>query len=403
MPPILTRRQSLALGLGALVSGCGGGGASGMGGGATATTPTPTPTPTPAPPPPALNIVAATKNMRFGSAVGAAPAGTQAGSYNDPNYRDILIRDCGLIVPENELKWQSLRPSATSYDFSRADLLMDFATANGLAMRGHNLMWHNNQWLPAWTQTYNYGASPATEAARLITEHVTTVCQRYSGRIRSWDAVNEAVDPGTGALRQTIFSQKMGSAEAVLDLVFNTARQVLPTAQLVYNDYMSWESGNNAHRAGVLNLLAGFRARNIPVDALGVQSHIGVYSIDPATGMGRREEGPWRSFLDQVVAMGYDLLVTEFDVNDAALPGDINLRDQGVASYARAYFDLMFSYPRLREMLAWGMVDSFSWLQSFAPRGDGRPLRPDPYDSNFQRKLLHQSIADAFAATTVRP
>jgi endo-1,4-beta-xylanase len=399
MPPTLTRRESLLLGLGALVSGCGGGsGGGGGGGGMTATTPPPAPTPLA----PALNIVAATKNMRFGSAVGAAPAGTQAGSYNDPNYRDVVIRECGLIVPENELKWQSLRPGPATYDFSRADLLMDFATANGLAMRGHNLMWHNNQWLPAWTQSYDYGASPATEAARLIREHVATVCQRYAGRIRSWDGVNEAVDPATGGLRQTIFSQKMGSAEAVLDRVFTTARQALPTAQLVYNDYMSWESGNNAHRAGVPNLLAGFRARNVPVDALGVQSHIGVYSIDPATGMGRREEGPWRAFLDQVVAMGYDLLITEFDVNDAALPTNIATRDQGVAAYARAYFDLMFSYPQLRDILAWGMVDSYSWLQSFAPRADGRPLRPNPYDDNFQRKPLHQTLADAFGATIVR-
>jgi endo-1,4-beta-xylanase len=402
MPSRLTRRESLALGLGALVTGCGGGGASG--GGLTATTAPSPPSPPPAPPPPpALNLVAATRNMRFGSAVGAGPAGSQASSYSDSNYRAILVRDCGLIVPENELKWQSIRPSPTTYDFSGADLLMDFATANGLAMRGHNLMWHNDQWLPAWTQSYDYGPNPATEAARLITDHVTTVCRRYAGRILSWDAVNEAVDPATAALRQTIFSQKMGSAEAVLDLVFRTARQVLPTAQLVYNDYMSWESGNDAHRAGVLNLLAGFRARGVPVDALGVQSHIGVYSIDPATGMGRREEGSWRAFLDQVVAMGYDLLITEFDVNDAALPSDVTLRDQGVASYARAYFDLMFSYPRLRDVLAWGMVDSYSWLQSFAPRSDGRPLRPDPYDANFQAKPLHQSIADAFAATGTRP
>lgn len=402
MPPSLTRRQSLALGLGALVAGCGGGGGSG-GGGVTATIPPSPPPPPPAPPPPILNAVAATKNMRFGSAIGAGPAGTQGGSYADPNYRDIVTRDCGLIVPENELKWQSLRPSPTTYNFSGADLLMDFATANGLAMRGHNLMWQNDQWLPAWTQSYDYGPSPATEAARLITDHVTTVCQRYAGRIRSWDAVNEAVDPGTGGVRQTIFSRKMGSAEAVLDLVFRTARQVLPTAQLVYNDYMSWESGNDAHRAGVLNLLAGFRARGVPVDALGVQSHLRIYSIDPATGMGRREEGPWRAFLDQVVAMGYNLLITELDVNDAALPSDVALRDQGVASYARAYLDLMFGYPRLRDVLAWGMVDAYSWLQSFAPRSDGRPLRPNPYDSSYQRKPLHQSIADAFAATSMRP
>jgi endo-1,4-beta-xylanase len=391
----LTRRESLALGLGMLVSGCGGGGGG---------TPSP-PSPMPIPPPPLapmLNATAATRRMRFGSTVGAAPAG-QASSFNDSRYRDLLLRDCGLIVPENELKWQTIRPSATAYDFSRADLLMDFATSNGLAMRGHTLMWHHPNWLPAWTQTHDYGAAPATEAARLITEHVNTVCARYAGRIISWDGVNEAVDPAMGGLRETIFSQKMGSAEAVLDLVFNTARAALPTAQLVYNDYMSWEPGNATHRQGVLTLLAGFRARGTPVDALGIQSHLGIFSIDPATGQGRREEADWRAFLDQVVAMGYDLVITEFDVNDAALPTDIATRDQGVAAYARAYLDLMFAYPQLRDVLAWGMVDSYSWLQSFAPRGDGQPVRCNPYDGNFQRKPLHQAIADAYNATTVRP
>ena len=344
-----------------------------------------------------LNAVAKTRNMRFGSAVGAGAPGTQASSYSDANYRAILVRDCGLIVPENELKWQSIRPSPTTYDFTGADTLLAFAEANGLEMRGHNLMWQNQQWLPAWTQTYDYGPSPATEAARLITDHVTTVCQRYAGHIKSWDAVNEAVDPSTGALQQTIFSQKLGSVEAVLDLVFKTARQVLPTAQLVYNDYMSWESGNDAHRAGVLSLLAGFKARNIPVDALGVQSHIKVL-----TPSAPREEAAWRQFLDQVVAMGYGLIITEFDVDDSGLPADIPTRDAGVAAYGRAYLDLMFSYPQLRDMLCWGMVDSYSWLQSFNPRPDGLQKRPDPYDLRDQPKALYNSISDAFQATSIR-
>jgi endo-1,4-beta-xylanase len=63
----------------------------------------------------------------------------------------------------------------------------------------------------------------------------------------------------------------------------------------------------------------------------------------------------------------------------------------------------MFSYPQLRDVLAWGMVDPYSWLQSFAPRGDGQPLRPNPYDGAFQRKALYQGIVDAFSATIARP
>ena len=334
--------------------------------------------------------------MRFGSSIGNSGFGTLGNGYADAGYRQVVVDECGLIVPENELKWQALRPSAATFDFARADTLMAFAEANGLAMRGHTLMWHHPSWMPAWTNSHDYGPDPAAEAARLIREHVTTVCQRYAGRIRSWDAVNEAVDPATGGLRQTAFSQAMGSPEAVLDLVFVTARQTLPDAQLVYNDYMGWEGGA-AHRQGVLDLLAGFRARAVPVDALGIQSHLSIGSPEL-----RRDEAGWRLFLDQVVAMGYGLVITEFDVNDSGLPADIAQRDRGVGDYARAYLDLMFSYPQLRDVMAWGMVDSFSWLQSFSPRADGQPKRPNPFDAGYRRKPLHQAIVDAFASAPPR-
>ena len=144
---------------------------------------------------------------------------------------------------------------------------------------------------------------------------------------------------------------------------------------------MSWEPQHAAHCADVLRLLEGFRRRNVPVDALGIQSHIEMFSIDPATGVGPYREREWRQFLDEVVAMGYKLLITEFDVKDKALPGDIATRDAKVADYARRYFDVMLDYAQLGDILAWGMVDRFSWLQGFAPRDDGLEVRCCPYDS----------------------
>ena len=45
--------------------------------------------------------------------------------------------------------------------------------------------------------------------------------------------------------------------------------------------------------------------------------------------------------------MGYKLLITEFDVNDHAAPTDVAVRDRMVADYAKAYLDLMLSYPQL--------------------------------------------------------
>jgi endo-1,4-beta-xylanase len=343
---------------------------------------------------PSLDRLARGKGRRFGSCIGS-----RNGSFADPGYRFLVTGECSLAVMENELKWGWLRPDPATFDFAAADRLLAFAEANRLAMRGHNLLWHHPLWLPLWVANHDYGPRPASEAARLVGEHVATVCRRYGRRIQGYDVVNEAVDNRTGALRETAFSRAMGSAEAVLDLAFHTARQNAPHAQLVYNDYMSWEPGGEAHRAGVLRLLEGFRKRGTPVDALGVQSHIGSGNNpgDPSI-FGPHDERAWRRFLDDVTGMGYALLITEFDVNDRGIQGDIPTRDDQVADYARAYLDLMLSYSQLGDVLAWGMADRYSWLQQRPPRADGLPKRPCPYDADFQPKKLRAAIARCFAS-----
>jgi endo-1,4-beta-xylanase len=338
-----------------------------------------------------LNALARAKGMRFGSAVGDGAAG----SINDPNYAALLTAECGLLVPENELKWRAIRPDSEHFDFSRFDRIIAYAQAHGMAVRGHNLLWQRSKWMPRWAESHDFGARPAAEAERLLSTHITTVCRRYLGRIESYDVVNEAVLPENGGLAQTALSRAIGGTQTLLDLAFHTARAAAPRAQLVYNDYMSWESANAAHRDGVLRLLESFRRRAVPVDALGVQSHITVQD--------QPQEQSWRRFMDAVQAMGYDVLITELDVNDQRLGADTRKRDRDVARYAGDYLDLMFSYPRLKDVLVWGMCDGASWLQHFNPlRHDGLPKRPCPYDSNFRAKPLRGAIAAAFEAAPAR-
>jgi endo-1,4-beta-xylanase len=338
-----------------------------------------------------LNALALAKGMRFGSAVSDGAGG----SFDNANYARLLQADCGLVVPERELKWQALRPRGDQFDFAAFDRIMAAAQAHGMAVRGHTLLWQKSRWMPSWVESHDFGANPAAEAERLLRAHITTVCARYLGRIRSYDVVNEAVVHEDGTLAETALSRAMGGAEALLDLAFRIAREAAPNAQLVYNDYMSWEPGNEAHREGVRKLLAGFRRRNVPVDALGVQSHL--VPRDPP------QEKAWRQFINEVTAMHFDILITEFDVNDQWLARDIAVRDRAVADYARAHLDLMFSYPQLKDMLVWGMCDKASWLQYFPPfRSDGQPKRPCPYDSDYRPKQLRGAIAAAFSSAAVR-
>ena len=107
------------------------------------------------------------------------------------------------------------------------------------------------------------------------------------------------------------------------------------------------------------------------------------------------------------VVMDDYLLTNQFVATPARVDAIVargGTRESAIATLGvnRAYLDLMFSYRQLRDVMAWGMVDSFSWLQSFSPRADGLPKRPNPFDSNYQRKLLHQAIAEAFAVAMPR-
>ncbi|KQT32713.1 glycosyl hydrolase [Sphingomonas sp. Leaf412] len=347
---------------------------------------------------PGLHAIAATKGRAFGTCLSWSPKGADAGSLANPRYAALATRDCGIAVPENALKWQALRPSPAAYDFARFDAILRDAERAGMRMRGHTLLWHYDRWFPKWLVDHDFGKAPAREAARILTQHIRTVCARYAGRIYSYDVVNEAVDPADGSLRSTALSRAMGGAEAVLDLAFRTAREAAPKAELVYNDYMSWEAGNEKHRDGVLRLLAGFRTRGVPVDALGVQSHIGVFApTDSIERLVATLSPDWRAFLDRVVGMGYRLVVTEFDVRDRGLPADIAVRDAGVAAFAKGYLDLMLSYPQLRDVLCWGMTDRYSWLRGFEPRPDGLPTRGAPYDASFRAKPIHAAMHAALA------
>lgn len=352
---------------------------------------------------PGLDAVARTRNLRFGSAFAWSRPGADAGSFTNARYSRLLTRDCGLVVPENEMKWQFTRPSAAAFRLDRLDAMIAFADAEAMAVRGHTLLWHYDRWFPQWLNDHDFGARPAAEAEWLLTTHIATLAQRYGPVICSYDVVNEAVDPETGTLRETVLSNAMGGAQPVLDLAFHAAREAAPHAELVYNDFMSWEAGHEPHRAGVLQLLEGFRRRGTPVDALGIQSHIKIADrTSSIAGLVARNTPGWRAFLDEVTAMGFRLVITEFDVRDHGLPSGVAPRDRGVAEYAGAYLDMMLSYPEVNDVVVWGMSDKYSWLRGFDPRSDGEMTRGCPFDAKLRPKPLRDAIARALLAAPMR-
>ncbi|MEO6922547.1 MAG: endo-1,4-beta-xylanase, partial [Bryocella sp.] len=198
---------------------------------------------------------------------------------------------------------------------------------------------------------------------------------------QSWDVVNEAIDPNDhlpGALRNTPWYKLLGPK--YIDIAYRTARQADPHALLVYNDYGIEEDNEPSaqKRTAVLELLRGMQRRGVPIDALGIQSHLTASS--PA-GYGVGLAG----LIADVERMGLKVFITELDVNDRRLPAAIPERDDAVAKTYAQYLKLVLAHKPVIAVLTWGITDKATWLNTkdFG-RSDGLPERPLPFDPNLK-------------------
>jgi endo-1,4-beta-xylanase len=234
-------------------------------------------------------------------------------------------------------------------------------------------------------------------------KHIETVVGRYAGRMHSWDVVNEAIDVGgdiggdvkggrADGLRDSVWLRLVG--EDYIELAFQTAREADPQALLTYNDYGIEVETVEAERkrAAVLELLRRMVARRVPVDAMGVQSHITDVSAagsQPGAGLMR--------FIAAVRELGLQVFVTEMDVNDRA-DGTITERDAAVEAAYRQYLEMVLGEPAVRAVLTWGITDRYSWLGSEGPRADGLAKRPLPFDADYRTTAAFYAMREAFDA-----
>jgi len=307
----------------------------------------------------------------------------------DARYRALVIEQCNIIVSENVLKWDALRPSADMYDFSDSDFMVDFAEQNSIKMRGHALVWHLA--LPKWFDASVFKG----DAKEMMVNHISTVVGRYAGRMHSWDVVNEAVNPDDqrlDGLRKSPWLDMIG--EDYIEIAFRAARQADPNTLLTYNEY-GIELDNYQHdqkRAQTLLLLRRLKARNVPVDAVGIQSHL---PAEPLTGTSQSYSGVGQ-FIDEVRALGMQVFITEMDVSDSALNADQHARNRAVAQTYRDYLERVLSDQATKAVLTWGMSGRHSWLNDAQPRADKQPLQPLPFDREYRVLPAFYAMRDAY-------
>ena len=146
---------------------------------------------------------------------------------------DLITRQFSTISPENLLKFQSLHPEPERFTFEAADRYVAFGRERGMAVIGHNLVWHSQTPRWVWDGPDGALADRATMLARLRT-HISTVVGRYKGKIRGWDVVNEALNED-GTMRDSPWRRGIG--DDYIAQAFEFAHAADADAELYYNDY----------------------------------------------------------------------------------------------------------------------------------------------------------------------
>lgn len=334
-----------------------------------------------------LRYKAAAKNMFYGAASSSQRLRT------DAPYRQAIQQECGILTPEYEMKWDTLRPTSTTYNFTDADYFVNFARQNTMYINGHTLCWHRA--LPSWfSATVN-----ARNAEQFLRQHIQTVVGRYRGQIQLWDVVNEAIEPSDNrpnGLRNSPWYQFLG--ERYLDIAFRTAAETDPSALLVYNEY-GVEYDDASRRNAILGLLRRLISRGVPVHALGIQGHIRAQDRSKL----QANFSAFRQFLSDVAALGLKIFVSEFDCDDGALTSNTAARDAAIAQIYGDYCSVVMNNPAVIGFITWGLTDKYTELQTSAIRPDRLPQRPLPLDSSFVRKSAWYSLEFWFNSTASRP
>lgn len=323
----------------------------------------------------------ACKRIDIGTAVLPQPLQEEA-----VYYATLVHREFNAVVVEHDLKWAPLLGESKGidlhdtaclgqYDFTQADIVVNWALQHKMRVKGHVLVWHV-------TSPPCLNLLTAAQLQEHLKRHIFTVMGYFRGRIQTWDVVNESLAPD-GSLADNVFLQKLGPS--YIEDAFRWAHQADPDAVLLYNDNKVEAIGTPKGDA-FYNLLADLKAKNVPIHGCGMQGHFN------AAGVGRNRPPTPRMLKQQIRRLGelgLSVNLSELDVRTSQLDNPV----LETVAQKQIYHDLIvaaLSEQACDGIWLWGFTDRHTWVSNFYY--DDQPLI---FDEEYQRKPSYYALQQA--------
>lgn len=312
---------------------------------------------------------------------------------NNPMVANLIAKEFNSITPENCMKSMFLHPQKDKFDFKMSDKYVAYGEKNKMFIHGHTLIWHSQ--LAPWMAQIK----DSTTMSKMMTNHISTIVDKYKGRINSWDVVNEALNED-GSLRKSVFLDTYG--KDYLTLAFKLAAKADPKTDLYYNDY---NLCNATKRKGAVELVKNLQKNGAKIDGVGEQGHWNLTT-------------PSLAEIEQTIldfsALGVKVAFTELDISVLPNPwdvvgADVNQKSEAnekmnpypkrlpdsvqtqLAERYEAIFKLFLKHKdKIDRVTLWGVNDDQSWLNDWPIKG--RSNYPLLFDRDFKPKKAYDSV-----------
>jgi GH35 family endo-1,4-beta-xylanase len=260
-------------------------------------------------------------------------------------YKQTILQLFNRAVFENEMKWQATW-NGVSPDVDKA---LDWLLANGIEVRGHNLVWPGWQWLPRELRQYENDPAKLRE---VTAKHITYMVSHFRGKLIDWDVVNEPFS-------NYDLIQLLGGKSIMVEW-YKLAHAADPNCRLFLNDFGILDGGpHNEHREDFYNNIRYLLANGAPLGGIGIQSHFGTELPEPTDIL---------KILDRFAKFNLPIESTELS---------INLHDRQLqADYLRDYMIALFSHPNVQDIMLWGFWQRRHWRPEAGIFADDWTIRP---------------------------
>ncbi|MEV6109568.1 endo-1,4-beta-xylanase [Streptomyces sp. NPDC051940] len=286
---------------------------------------------------PAAQVTADMQKHAFGFGTAVDAATMMQSTTDGQKYRAVVTGgNFNQVTFGNNLKWRNHWENLTERETLTKPTLT-WVREQGLAFRGHNLLW------PSWGQlppdVYDLRDDKTALRTR-VDNHITEEAGMLTGSIDTWDVVNE---PYSEHNLQDI----MGPDE--INRWFVLAKQADPKARLVLNDYDLIEDNgwNKRHQDYFYNLAERIKtyANGYPIEGIGLESHF--------TGLQPTPPEDLYTLLNRFAGLGLPLEATEFDM--------VTTDEQLQADYTRDFLTMLFSHPKVTAISTFGVWERNAW------------------------------------------